>query len=465
MKRWLRGGTSVALTLFGCARSEPVSVTHDEVLSSRSETTRPALSGLAIELTELGSKDGGVAGRVNQLYSCQTTLFEEVRRTDRTGSRVENGWPQVGLAGAALAPGVYLLAKAPTYSDSTPDGDKSSSREQAYTWGSIFTATGAVLLAHAGYLWFKSGTKESTALETRKRPQPAVECQRMPAPGIKVGLVGTTELASVKTDDSGTFRLDLDELRVDLPLTPGAPELTLTIDQQSKTLRPIEWWSAHLARRKQALLEGMAEQQRACDDGEALACTRLGSVLVNGQDVLSIQKDVNKAKTLFEKGCRIGNADACFELGLIDMHVPPLNEVDAARAYKRACDQKHTFACNNLGVMYERGSGGLAADLQTARRLFERACGDKDETACNNLERVRDKQAWQAREAAREADVAQFRRTLQVGNDSHCGLVVEVKGPIAKVQTMVGEVWLKVDQLHRKGTQSCRFVNNVYVDP
>jgi hypothetical protein len=81
------------------------------------------------------------------------------------------------------------------------------------------------------------------------------------------------------------------------------------------------------------------------------------------------------------------------------------------------------------------------------------------------LEKARDKQAWQAKEAAREADVAQFRRTLQVGDDSHCGLVVEVKGPIAKVQAMVGEVWLKVDQLYRKGSQSCRFVNNVYVDP
>jgi hypothetical protein len=455
----------LALLVLGCARSEAVSLTHDEVLSSRSETTRPAPSGLAIELTEMGSTDGVVAGSVSQLYSCQTTVYQDVRRTDTTGSRMVNGWPQVLLGGAALTPGVYLLAKAPTYSDVTPAGEKSSSRDQAYVWGSLFTATGAVLLGHAGALWFKSGTKESTALEARKRPQPAVECQRAPAPGLKVGLVGTAELASVKSDDSGKFRLDLDDLRADLPLTAAAPELTLTVEQQAKTFRPIDWWTAHLLGRKQVLLERMAEQQRACDDGEALACLNLGSILVNGQDVLRIQKDLGKAKALFERSCRAGNADACFELGLIYTHVSPMNEAEAARVYKRACDQKHAFACNNLGTMYESGSGGLTADLQTARRLFERACADKDEIACNNLEKARDKQAWQAKEAARAADVAQFRRTLQVGDDSHCGLVVEVKGPIAKVQAMVGEVWLKVDQLYRKGSQSCRFVNNVYVDP
>jgi hypothetical protein len=64
--------------------------------------------------------------------------------------------------------------------------------------------------------------------------------------------------------------------------------------------------------------------------------------------------------------------------------------------------------------------------------------------------------------AAREA--TKFRSSLAVGSDTHCGLVIEVRRPIAKVQSMIGEVWLKVDQLYPKGTRNCRFVNGVYQD-
>jgi hypothetical protein len=61
--------------------------------------------------------------------------------------------------------------------------------------------------------------------------------------------------------------------------------------------------------------------------------------------------------------------------------------------------------------------------------------------------------------------VAQFRRSLKIGSDSHCGLVVDVRGPIARVQSMIGEVWLKTAQLYPKGQKDCRFMNGVYQDP
>lgn len=40
---------------------------------------------------------------------------------------------------------------------------------------------------------------------------------------------------------------------------------------------------------------------------------------------------------------------------------------------------------------------------------------------------------------------AQFRQSLQPGDESHCGLVVEVKKPLVKLQTMIGEYWLRID--------------------
>jgi hypothetical protein len=79
-----------------------------------------------------------------------------------------------------------------------------------------------------------------------------------------------------------------------------------------------------------------------------------------------------------------------------------------------------------------------------------------------------------AREAAererRAAEVVQaatqaFRRHLSVGDETHCGLVVEVKPPIAKIQTADGEKWLKIAQVYPQGMAPCRFFNHVYVEP
>lgn len=57
-----------------------------------------------------------------------------------------------------------------------------------------------------------------------------------------------------------------------------------------------------------------------------------------------------------------------------------------------------------------------------------------------------------------EQRVAAFRKSLQTGDESNCGLVIEVKRPIAKIQTASGERWLKVEQLYPHGSQSCEQV-------
>lgn len=81
----------------------------------------------------------------------------------------------------------------------------------------------------------------------------------------------------------------------------------------------------------------------------------------------------------------------------------------------------------------------------------------------------RERQAQAAEEAAEREQLAieqnakQWRRTVKVGDDSHCGLVIEVKGPIVKVQGPAGESWLKLEQLYPPGGHRCRFVNSTYV--
>ncbi len=465
MRASLKGALSLlTVSLIACARAEPVSRTQLDVLSSRSEMSLPAPAGVALELTELGSRDGIVAGRVHQIFNCQTNIHEDVRRTDHRGSRVEGGWVQVGLAGAALAPGAYLLARAPSYSDAEVEG-KASSRENAYLWGAGLTLAGAALLGHVGYLWLTSGERQSSSVEKRERAQPAVECQRSPAAGVDVALVGTTEMASIKTDAAGNFRIDLDELADAPPLAPAAPEWTLRVGQERRAFRPHDWWPHHLATQREKLRKRLAEDQRACDSGAAASCTLLGLVHLHGYEELGVEKDVRKAEALLEKGCRGGSGEGCFELGLIYFNHPPTNPAEAVKAFARACEKKHPGGCNNLGVMHEHGEGGLRANLEAAQRFYTRGCEANDEQACENLARARRGQAQRAERLAREAEAAQFRQSLGVGSESHCGLVVAINGPIAKVQAMVGEVWLKVEQLYPAGARSCRFFNNVYVDP
>ena len=59
----------------------------------------------------------------------------------------------------------------------------------------------------------------------------------------------------------------------------------------------------------------------------------------------------------------------------------------------------------------------------------------------------------------------EFRKTVKVGDDTHCGLAIEVKTPIAKVQTAIGELWMKIAQLYPARAAPCRFVNRIYQEP
>ena len=61
--------------------------------------------------------------------------------------------------------------------------------------------------------------------------------------------------------------------------------------------------------------------------------------------------------------------------------------------------------------------------------------------------------------------VTNFRAELSEGQDSHCGLIVEVKDKIVNVQTMAGLMFIKRDQLYPVGSAPCKFYNNVYQPP
>jgi hypothetical protein len=67
--------------------------------------------------------------------------------------------------------------------------------------------------------------------------------------------------------------------------------------------------------------------------------------------------------------------------------------------------------------------------------------------------------------AERQRAYERFREGLSVGDETHCGMVIELKKPIVKVQTIDGEKWFRPRQLFPPGGAACRFVNSEYVEP
>lgn len=58
---------------------------------------------------------------------------------------------------------------------------------------------------------------------------------------------------------------------------------------------------------------------------------------------------------------------------------------------------------------------------------------------------------------------SKFRSKLKIGDSTNCGLVITINRPLAKIQTKIGEKWLRLDQLYPKDQVSCDFYDGEYV--
>ncbi|MFO1305069.1 MAG: hypothetical protein U1F54_15140 [Burkholderiales bacterium] len=97
-----------------------------------------------------------------------------------------------------------------------------------------------------------------------------------------------------------------------------------------------------------------------------------------------------------------------------------------------------------------------ARQAQDAQRIATEQEQRRNEDAVRAEAEARDAVAKSAAEAQRRSEEQKrFRASLKTGDDSNCGLVVEVRTPIAKVQTETGERWLKVERLQPAGGEPC----------
>lgn len=119
----------------------------------------------------------------------------------------------------------------------------------------------------------------------------------------------------------------------------------------------------------------------------------------------------------------------------------------------------------SIRFVYLPGTSEAHQREQESKRKKQVQYSLEQEAHKENIEaRRRELVAEQKREAKYRAQVVEFRRKVSSGDDSHCGLVIERKGNIVLVETMIGQKWLKLSQLHPPGAKTCTFINNVLQD-
>jgi len=112
--------------------------------------------------------------------------------------------------------------------------------------------------------------------------------------------------------------------------------------------------------------------ERACDGGQAQACTGLGK-LYNDQS--GKWHDPAKALLKLDKGCSRDDAEGCHLAGLAynASRYNPVNTNKAVERFGQACGLHHGAACVELGKAQLNGVG-MAASATKAEAIFKRAC-------------------------------------------------------------------------------------------
>jgi membrane associated rhomboid family serine protease len=125
------------------------------------------------------------------------------------------------------------------------------------------------------------------------------------------------------------------------------------------------------------------------------AAVALGWLIVGGrtaQRVLARHRIPPGARAveLEALDCDRGDADACFQAGLLYDFARGVERQGerAAGYYEKACDGGQAPGCNNLGVMYARGAD-RPKDRAAAEALYEKACKAGNAKGCENLEALR----------------------------------------------------------------------------
>jgi uncharacterized protein len=178
-------------------------------------------------------------------------------------------------------------------------------------------------------------------------------------------------------------------------------------------------------------LRARLEAERACLSGEAETCYQVGLLFYFGRS--AFPHDRAQAVQAYERGCGFGDARACNNLGDALAHgdgVEP-DFVRSAAMFERACRRGEALGCANSGEMFERGQGVLR-DRARARDLYRTACASGDVYGCLHAEMLAAQDAGASRDPQRA--LAYWRRACDRRDARACAFlgVIYDDGPEGK---------------------------------
>lgn len=133
----------------------------------------------------------------------------------------------------------------------------------------------------------------------------------------------------------------------------------------------------------------VAALTKACDSGSPSGCNLLGVMYVKGE---MVDADVATAAGLFEKACKGGHAESCFNIGeqlLLSAKGDGADDPAALAMLNKACDGDYADGCHYAGLMYRKGQGA-ETDANKSLKLLAKACSLGANRSCDDLKETRD---------------------------------------------------------------------------
>ena len=116
--------------------------------------------------------------------------------------------------------------------------------------------------------------------------------------------------------------------------------------------------------------------------------------------------DHKKLAEIYERACGLENkASGCYNLAVLYFEGTGNVEKNFEKAislYEKACSAKFALACNNLGYIYESGNGA-DQNFTKAAAYYEKAC--KDNEGCTSLGLLYANGAGLAKDVAKAASL------------------------------------------------------------
>lgn len=167
-------------------------------------------------------------------------------------------------------------------------------------------------------------------------------------------------------------------------------------------------------------LRARLEAEHACLAGESDACYEVGLLFYTGRN--AFPRDRARAVEAYERGCHLGAAQACNNLGDALAYGDGIERdvVRSAAMFDRACRKGEALGCANWGQMFERGEG-VARDRVQARDLYRRACASGEVYGCLHAEMLTAQDAGAPRDP--EGSLGYWRRACSRRDARACAYV------------------------------------------